>query len=138
MQDGNNLTITSLEIGKSICHTIEQIEIIRQNNNDLQYENCYYLLFSRKRAPNFDQWKLSIQNKLQKFERRKEAEVDVHKSQNQQKLLSHASTDLGGYFCIDGQDRNTCLGPTFSTFIFRHDDSKLQISKMVDQLSNGI
>ena len=66
MQDGNDLAITPLEIGKSICHTTEQIENIRKNNVNLQFHNCYYLLFSRKRAPGFSHWKQSVQNKLQK------------------------------------------------------------------------
>lgn len=118
LMDGNDGTIGPLPIGKSICQTIGQIENIRVINNTLEFINCYYILFSRKRAPNFNKWKEAVSKKQGQ---------DL--TQEEQNTLSFKNQILGGYFCVDAEDRNTCLGQTLSTFICRPTDSEQEICR---------
>ena len=50
------------------------------------------------------------------------------------KVLMFKDTPIGGYFFITGEQRDTCLGPTFSTFIFRPKDSQNRISETAKQI----
>ena len=114
-------------IGQSICHTIAQIELIQKRNLELELINCYYILFSRKRAPNFGKWVESIDKKI------KSAEL----STNDRRILMGKDKILGGYFCVDGELRNNCLGQTFSTFICRQNDSQNEISQTLHHIQTG-
>ena len=124
LTDGKDTTIGPMVIGYSICHTIDQIGHIRRVNGELKFENCYYVLFSRKRAPNFSRWPESITKKLQSN--------DVQS--DERTILVGKDIMLGGYFCVDGEIRNNCLGQTFSTFVCRPNDSNQEISQTLDHI----
>lgn len=118
LQDGNDATLSPLPIGQSICNTINQIKRIQEINRNLKFDNCYYVLFSRKRVPNFNKWLDSVCKRLEKDLTPKERHIFECKD-----IL------LGGYYCIDDTDRNTCFGQTLSTFVCRPNDSEVEISK---------
>ena len=135
-QDEDNDTIGPMVIGKSICHTINQIEIIQKKNLSLDLINCYYILFSRKRVPHFNKWKNSVDSKLNPATNKKKQTRVSNLSQKERDVLMLKDKRLGGYFCINHEDRNTCLGKTFSTFVCRPADSQTEILQTTHNILN--
>ncbi len=64
-----------------------------------------------------------------------ELEKQLKSIKNDIETLSHKNELIGGYFCIQGEQRNSCLGPTFSTFLTRPTDTQKQITITQDQLN---
>jgi len=134
----DSTTIPPMKIGRSICNTIGEIQIIRLKNKSIPLTQFYYVLLSKKRAPNFTEWKTSVKSYLKKHQKGKKKKEKKMEEQNneekeedfelkkkieefqkkdfQQKAEEGINTKLGGIFYVQ---RDECLCETLSSFITR-------------------
>ena len=73
------------------------------------FKNCYYLLYTGKKVPNFNNWKKSARDKIEKNSNSFDAKIF--------KIGLDENSQFGGIYLIDQENRSKSLGITFNSFV---------------------